>query len=136
MDVIGIDRVMFASLDIETMRDRFADLLGIDFRPKVEWHTGMPLYFVDHPPIEIIGPAEMDDEIARYIDERGEGLYGVAFCVADMEVTLAELAERGIEPLFEDHIENVYEAAFHPKDFAGVYVVLVEHHHPIGDPAF
>ncbi|WP_255152100.1 VOC family protein [Halorarius halobius] len=136
MDVIGIDRVMFAGRDIEAMRDRFADLLDIEFGPPVEWHTGMPLYFADHPRIEILGPAEMDDEIARYIDEHGQGLYGVAFRVADIEAALSELADRGVEPLFEDEIENVHEAAFHPKEFAGVYVVLAEHHHPIGDPRF
>lgn len=136
MNVVGIDRVMLASREPEALRDLLADLLGLSFRPRVEWHTGMPVYFSEHPPVEIIGPAEEDDEIGRYVDEHGQGLYGLALRVEDVEAAKAYLAERDIEPLFEDRIENLHEVIYHPKSFGGVYVVLAEHHHPIGDPLF
>jgi methylmalonyl-CoA/ethylmalonyl-CoA epimerase len=112
---------------IEGFRDRlglplaktevYADILDIAFLPCGDTQ------------VELICPREHDDPAARYLREHGPGIQHVAFEVEDLEAALAELAERGVEPLGEaprPGADDTIIAFLDPRRFGGILVELCQ----------
>lgn len=79
--------------------------------------------------VELICPTDPDGAIGRYMAKRGPGMHHAAYRVADVDATLAALAERGIELI--DAVGRPgghgWRVAFlHPRAAAGVLTELVE----------
>jgi catechol 2,3-dioxygenase-like lactoylglutathione lyase family enzyme len=134
---LELDRVIVAVPDIERSKDRFTDLLGLEFGETVDGHTNPDAgeqnlkYSYGHPGIEFISPTE-DNEVQSFLDENGPGMYGTVFRVADLDEAVAELEEKGVEPIDRvDHLPEAPEAIYHPRDFGGVLTILTEYNHPV-----
>lgn len=134
---LHLDRVIVATPDIDAAIDRYAQLLGLEFGGVIEGQTDPAAgeqrlhYAYGHPGVEFISPRE-DNEVQRFLDENGPGMYGLVFRVADLEEAMAELAADGVEPI--DVTENLPyspEAIYHPGDFGGVLTILTEYRHPV-----
>ena len=79
--------------------------------------------------IELIRPTDPEGPIARFLAKRGEGLHHVAYAVPDLERTLAELAEAGVNLI--DSVPRTgahgWRIAFiHPESCGGVLTELVQ----------
>lgn len=139
MHVLGVDRVMLATKDIEETADRFGELLDISFsdlqEPTTDTEKGTQsvMNVISPSGIELVAPRGEDNEVSRFLDERGPGLYAVSVRVADIETAEAELADKGVEPVGGLDHEHVVERFYHPSDFGGAFVILVEYDapHPI-----
>ncbi|MFB6171561.1 MAG: VOC family protein [Haloarculaceae archaeon] len=139
MQVLGVDRVMIATQDIEETADRFRDLLGISFsdlqEPTTDTDKGSQsvMNLISSSGVELVAPRGEDNEVSRFIEERGPGLYAFSVRVADVEAAEAELAEKGVEAVGGIDHEHVVERFYHPEDFGGAFVILVEYDapHPI-----
>ncbi|MGM0590131.1 MAG: VOC family protein [Halobacteriota archaeon] len=134
---LQLDRVIVATPDIDASIEKFSDLLGLEFGEKIEGHTNPDageqslFYSYGHPGIEFIQPRE-DNAVQEFLDERGPGMYGVVFRVADLEEAVAELEEKGVEPIdVVEHLEYSPEAIYHPKEFGGALTILTEYRHPV-----
>lgn len=134
---LQLDRVIVATPDIDGAVERYSDLLGLEFTDIVDGHTNPDAgqqnlqYVYGHPGVEFITPTE-ENEVQSFLDENGPGMYGLVFQVANLEEAVAELAEKGVDPIDEvDHLEHSPEAIYHPSDFGGVLTILTEYEHPV-----
>lgn len=73
--------------------------------------------------VELLEPLEQDTPVGRFIAKRGPGMHHVAYEVADVRVTLAELADAGADLIDDVPREGLFglEVAFvHPDSVHGV----------------
>ncbi len=87
------------------------------------------MFEVGESKIELVQPTRPDSPVGRFLTERGEGFHHVAFQVEDLEATLKELKENGVE-LIDDvpriGARGARVAFLHPKSAHGVLTELVE----------
>ena len=130
---MGVDRVVIAVRDIEAAAKRYSELLGVSFwdggvrsdyglRAMVSWDGG----------IELISPIDNNSMVARFIDKKGEGLFGVIFRVSDIEESRARAEAKGfrvtgdVDTGLPDGFKVFKEINLHPKDTYGIPTTLVQ----------
>lgn len=138
MQVLGVDRVVIATPDVNDTADRFEELLGISFgelfKATTETTAGsnrLVSRISGDGQIDLAGPGDGENEVARFLDMHGPGLYGVAFRVADLDEAEDHLREKDVEPVGRIDWGDFSELFYHPSDFAGVFVLLAEFPHPV-----
>ena len=135
MDVLGLDRVVIATDDLEGTAGQFAELLGLSFSAEVAPRTTTGAgaqalrMVISAAGVEIIAP-EGDNEVARFVGENGPGLYALSIRVSDLDAAVVELSEEGVEPVGEFDTNDFREAFFHPREFGGAFVILAEYEAP------
>ena len=81
---------------------------------------------------EFIESTDPEGPIGKTIDSRGEGIHHIAFKVTDLDETMAQLREIGVEfieetPLFLDVVYGRVKFTFiRPRFFQGVLIELIE----------
>lgn len=79
--------------------------------------------------VELLESTREDSVIAKYIAKRGPGIHHVAFEVEDIDLSLAELRERGVRLVDEvarPGAAGARVAFLHPAASGGVLVELVQ----------
>lgn len=79
--------------------------------------------------VQLLAPLTPESTVARFLDRRGPGIQQVAYTVADIDATCAELRTRGVRLLYERPRRGTAGSRvnfIHPKDAGGVLVELVE----------
>ena len=82
--------------------------------------------------VELLSPLGPDTPVGKYLDKRGPGLHHVAYAVADIDATLGELKESGIELIDDEARVGIREsrvAFLHPRSTGGVLTEIVEPAH-------
>lgn len=136
MQVLGVDRVMLATWDLDETVGQFEELLGLSFsealEPTTDTDSGAQAVANALSPsgVEILTPREDGNEVTRFLEENGPGLYALSIRVADLDAAVDELAEKGVEPVGKYAHADFAEAFFHPKHFGGAFVILAEYHAP------
>jgi methylmalonyl-CoA epimerase len=86
--------------------------------------------------VELLAPLSEDTPVGRFLASRGPGLHHVAYLVADVGATLAQLRDAGLRLIDETPrigIRGSQVAFLHPATAGGVLTELVtpsEVHHP------
>jgi methylmalonyl-CoA epimerase len=78
--------------------------------------------------IHLVEPADPKGEVARYIENRGEGLYLLAVTTDDIKRTIGELKEKGARVIGDDP-DNLARGGLvmvHPRSAKGVLLQLIE----------
>lgn len=136
MHVIGVDRVMIATWDMDQTVGQFEALLGISFsdvlEPTTDTDSGEQAVanVISPSGVEILTPREDGNEVSRFLEENGPGLYAVSIRVADLEAAVSELSEQDVEPVGEYAHGEFAEAFYHPRNFGGAFVILAEYDAP------
>jgi methylmalonyl-CoA/ethylmalonyl-CoA epimerase len=65
--------------------------------------------------------------LGRFLERRGEGVYGLALVVDDYPATIAALEDRGAQIVRQ---ESSGQTFVHPKTSHGVLIDLVPERHP------
>ena len=134
----GVNRVVIAVRDIERAAKVFSGLLAAPFhdygeikamgvRLMISWEGGM----------ELISPITEDSDLARFIGERGEGVYMVVMNVDDVDAARARAEALGVgvtntlqykDPTIVDtqqyHFTKFKEIFLAPEDTHGVHILL------------
>jgi len=138
MKVLGVDRVVIATPDVNETAERFEELLDISFGEFFEATTEttagsnrLVSRISADGQIDLAGPGDGDNEVARFLENEGPGLYAVAFRVADLEEAETHLREKDVEPVGRIDWGDFSELFYHPSDFAGAFVLLAEFPHPV-----
>jgi methylmalonyl-CoA/ethylmalonyl-CoA epimerase len=79
--------------------------------------------------IELLKPLAEDTPVGKFIARKGTGMHHVAYAVSDIEATLAELVESGIELIDSEPrvgIRGSRVAFLHPRSTGGVLTEIVE----------
>ena len=78
--------------------------------------------------VELLEPLGGDTPVGRFLAKRGPGMHHVAYAVADLRATLAELADAGANLIDGEPREGLFglEVAFvHPDSVHGVLSEVV-----------
>ena len=87
------------------------------------------MFDVGESKIELVQPTSPDSPVGKFLAKKGEGFHHVAFQVDDLEATLEELRENGVELIDEEPrigAGGTRMAFVHPKGAFGVLTELVE----------
>ncbi|HKZ27749.1 MAG TPA: methylmalonyl-CoA epimerase [Rubrobacteraceae bacterium] len=87
------------------------------------------MFDVGESRIELLEPTRPDSPVGKFLEKRGEGFHHVAFQVDDLEATLKELKESGVDLIDEKPrvgVGGTRMAFVHPRDAHGVLTELVE----------
>ena len=79
--------------------------------------------------VELIQPYRTDSAVGKFLEKRGEGFHHVAFQVEDLQASLKELKENGVELIDEEPrigAGGMRMAFVHPEGAHGVLTELVE----------
>lgn len=79
--------------------------------------------------VELLRPLGPDTPVGKFLERKGPGLHHVAYRVDDIETSLAQLAEAGIELIDErprTGIRGSRVAFVHPRATDGVLTEIVE----------
>jgi methylmalonyl-CoA/ethylmalonyl-CoA epimerase len=79
--------------------------------------------------MQLLAPLGEQSPIAKFLDRAGPGVQQVAYTVADVEATSAELRSRGVRLLYETARRGTADSRInfvHPKDAGGVLIELVQ----------
>lgn len=87
------------------------------------------MFGVGESRIELLQPTRTDSPVGKFLGKRGEGFHHVAYQVDDIDASLVELKDKGVELIDEAPrmgAGGTRMAFVHPKGAFGVLTELVE----------
>lgn len=118
IQVIGIDRVLIATANLDDSVESFEEYLGLSFGDWIDLGHEPAANRTSTIGVKFI-TGEPGSAVARYVDENGPGLYALALEVADLDAVRDHLAAAGIEPVDETAARSLRELFYHPSAFGG-----------------
>ncbi len=98
--VKSVDRVAIAVRDLDKARDFFENVFGAHFEPQEDIKDMSFRYrpfTVGGFKMELLCPYDSSSVIARFLENRGEGVHHISFEVDDLDEAIAELKSKGVE---------------------------------------
>ncbi len=132
MKILKIDHLGIAVNSIDDGKNFWSEVLGLKFESTetVEAQKVITAFFpVGESEVELLESTSEDGPIAKYIKKRGPGFQHVAFRVANLEESLKELKEKGIQLIDQEPrlgAGGAKIAFLHPKATGGILVELCE----------
>ena len=127
MRVEKIDRVHIFVKDLDKAVKVFENIFSTPFS-EVRCNKELNLYWRMAPiGIELLSPGSADGIVAKFIENRGEGLAGISLKVPDIEEAITEMGSNGIRLIGKYQCGGLKEARFHPKDSFGVMIQLCQY---------
>lgn len=102
-NITGLDHTLVGVADLEAARDTYTRL-GFTATPRgshIGWGTANYCIMFEDDYIELLGivdPSKETNGLDTLLQERGEGMLGLAFASSDPEATVKSLKAVGIEP--------------------------------------
>ena len=127
-----IDHVGVAVEDLDAALNLYERVLGM---PVVHRETvtdqGVEAVLLDvgDGHVELLSPLGEDTPVGKYLERKGPGLHHVAYAVADIEATLSELADQGLELIDSTPRTGIRDsrvAFLHPRSTGGVLTEIVQ----------
>ena len=87
------------------------------------------IYETGRGKIELLEAIGKDSTIAKYLEKRGAGVHHVCFEVEDIQLSIEELIDKGIEVIYKEPkigAEGFLVTFIHPKSTGGVLVELAQ----------
>lgn len=127
-----IDHIAIVVEDIELALNFWRDSLGLELQhveDVPDQRSIVAFLPTGDSEVELVKPTSVDSGISRYLEKRGPGMHHICFEVYDIDRTLAELKNKGIQLINEQPIIGTggKKIAFiHPKSTHGVLIELYE----------
>ncbi|MBX5320577.1 MAG: methylmalonyl-CoA epimerase [Candidatus Bathyarchaeota archaeon] len=129
---MGVDHVGVAVKNLDEAVGVYRDILGFNLvGVHVLTERKVKVAFLSsggETQIELLEPLGIDSPIAKFLENRGEGIHHVAVKVDDIEKALEELKKKGVMLVDEKPrkgVEGKKIAFVHPKSTKGVLLELV-----------
>lgn len=133
--IIAVDHVGIAVADLDEAIAWYSSTFGL-----VATHTeeneeqGVREAMLSAPgdggtQIQLLAPLRPDSAIGKFLDRNGPGIQQLAYRVADIEATSADLRAKGLRLLYDEPRHGTADSRVnfvHPKDAGGVLVELVQ----------
>ena len=130
-----IDHVGVAVEDLDAAISLYRDSLGMPLahRETVE-SQGVEAVLLDvgEGHIELLRPLGEDTPVGKFVAKKGTGMHHVAYAVEDIDATLAEIKDAGLDLIDEKPrtgIRGSRVAFLHPRSTGGVLTEIVEPAH-------
>jgi methylmalonyl-CoA epimerase len=117
--------------DIDAALAVYRDMLGLPVSlvlPIESDEVIIAFLDVGESKVELVQPTSASTGVARFLERKGEGFHHVCFETPDVDATLAQLAQDGVE-LIDQEARRGAEgpvAFLHPRSCNGVLVELIE----------
>lgn len=119
--------------DLDKAAKRYSELLGTSFwdagdqekqgvRAMVSWDGQ----------IELVSPISAQSGAAKFLEKKGEGIFGVAWKVEDIDEASAQVIKHGFKMIHKFDFPDApgfklfKEIVLHPKEFNEVPIILVQ----------
>jgi methylmalonyl-CoA/ethylmalonyl-CoA epimerase len=117
--------------DLDEAVQSFSKHLGLELDHTEQYGDELDIAFLPcgETLVELITPRTEEGSNADYLKQHGPGIQHVAFEVDDLDAALAELSERGVNPLGEAPMPGaggMRIAFLDPESFGGILVELCE----------
>ena len=132
MKILKIDHLGIAVNSINEGKNFWIDILGLDFAGKetVEAQKVTTAFFpVGESEVELLESTSPDGPVAKYIEKKGQGMQHIAFQVENIEESLQELKDKGVQLIDQKPrigAGGAKIAFLHPKATGGVLVELCQ----------
>lgn len=130
--VTKINHVAIVTADLEQGKKFWVDALGLNLQnieDVPEQEVRIAMLPVGDSRIELLDPTTDNSGVARYLRKRGPGLHHICLEVEDIEASLQDLRQAGIELIDESPRpgpEGKLLAFVHPRSTGGVLVELYQ----------
>ena len=130
-----IEKISHIGIAVKSMEEAlsvFQDGIGLEVTSTDEVKTQkvrVAFLPVGETRFELLEPTHDDSPIAKFLENRGEGIHHIALKVTNIEESLAELKEKGVKLINEEPVPGAHGtrvAFLHPKGTRGVMLELVE----------
>lgn len=127
-----IDHIGIAVKDIEQAIRLYREVFGME--PSLVYeseYTKAKIAFfpIGEVRIELIQPTNPESVMAKFLENKGEGIHHLSFKVKDVDQILGEVEEKGIQLIDKKSRkvrENERVAFLHPKSTNGVLFELIQ----------
>jgi methylmalonyl-CoA/ethylmalonyl-CoA epimerase len=129
----GLDHVAIAVSRIADALQIYEKTLGLrleDTKLVEQQKVKIAILRAGKTKIELVEPADSESSVAKFIENRGEGIHHIAIEVSNIEEHIKELKKKGIAMIDEKPrpgAEAKKIAFIHPKSTRNVLLELVEH---------
>ena len=127
-----VEHIALAVADLEAAIQHYRSVWGLEVshRERVE-DQGVEeaMLPIGDTHLQLLAATNEDSTVAKFIERRGEGLHHIAYEVTNLEETLAELQDEGVELIDEAPRPGGrgHMVAFvHPKSNHGLLVELIQ----------
>lgn len=121
-----IDHIGIAVHSIEKALPFYRNVIGIEHQLIEEIESQQVLVAmlaIGDVNIELLEPISNESPIAKFLEQKGEGIHHIAFATKDIEAQLKEAKESGVRLLHEVPFEGAHDklvAFLHPKSCHGI----------------
>lgn len=132
MDISHIEHIGIAVKSIDEAKKYYEGVLGLTcyaIEEVAEQKVKTAFFKVGQTKIELLEPTEADSPVGKFIENKGEGIHHIAFCVNGIEKCLSEAELAGmrlIDKTPRNGAEGLSIAFLHPKSTFGVLTEMCE----------
>jgi methylmalonyl-CoA/ethylmalonyl-CoA epimerase len=132
MDISYIEHIGIAVKSIADSLPYYENVLGLkcySVEEVADQKVKTAFFKVGQTKIELLEPLSEDSTIAKFIENRGEGVHHVAFAVPDVASALSEVEAKGVRLIDRaprKGAEGLQIAFLHPKATGGVLTELCQ----------
>ncbi len=132
MNISHIEHLGIAVKNLEEAIPYYEKVLGLEcynIEEVADQKVRTAFFRVGGTKIELLEPTSAESTIAKFIENRGEGVHHIAFAVKDIESALTEAEEKGVRLIDKTPragAEGLTIAFLHPKSTQGVLTELCE----------
>ncbi|HKM45041.1 MAG TPA: methylmalonyl-CoA epimerase [Dysgonamonadaceae bacterium] len=133
MDITHIEHIGIAVRSIEEQLPYYEGVLGLkcyNIETVEDQKVKTAFFKVGQTKIELLEPTSEDSTIAKFIENRGEGVHHIAYATNDIKKALAKADEKGVQLIDKEPrkgAEGLNIAFLHPKSTGRVLTELCEH---------
>ncbi len=127
-----IDHIGVAVEEIEAALELYRDSFGlVPSHREVIDEQGVEAVLLDvgENHVELLAPLHADTPVGKFLARQGPGLHHVAYQVSDIDATLEQLKQQGLQLIDQQPrsgIRGSRVAFMHPRASAGVLTEIVE----------
>lgn len=132
MKVSHIEHIGIAVKDLKTAIPYYESILGLkcyNIEEVADQKVRTAFFMVGETKIELLEPMNEESTIAKFIENKGEGVHHLAFCVDDIAESLSEVESKGVRLIDKEPrngAEGLQIAFLHPKSTQGVLTELCQ----------
>lgn len=128
-----IEHIGIAVQNLEEQIKYYEEVLGLtcyNIEEVADQKVKTAFFMVGKTKIELLEPTSEDSTIAKFIENRGEGVHHIAYATKDLNEALKEVESKGVRLIDKEGragAEGLTIGFLHPKSTGGVLTELCEH---------
>ena len=133
MDITHIEHIVIAVKNIEEQLPYYEEILGLkcyNIETVEDQKVKTAFFKVGDTKIELLEPTSEDSTIAKFIENRGEGVHHIAFANKSINNALKKAEEKGVRLIDKEPrkgAEGLDIAFLHPRSTGRVLTELCQH---------